>query len=459
VAYVPCNWHECLAALDEGRIDLMPDVALSPEHEGIFDFHRETVIESWSQVYVDRRKPAATWSDPNGRRVALLKGSVQQTTLEQMINGLGYSISIIEANSYEEAFALAAKGSVDAVVTNHFFGSSSYQEYGLQSTPLVFNPVSLYFATDRGAHPDLLEAIDRNLRAMKSEVGSAYYRELASWLERPPRVAVPWYLVWVLGAISGLLALAFLMILVLRRQVRSRTEHLLRANETLRESEEKFRSLFQNHAAVKLITDPDSGTIIDANEAAVAFYGWPAEELRRMRIQDINILSPEQVETAMEQVKAGQSVHFEFRHRLADGSIRDVEVLSSTIEFRGKKLLHSIIHDITEHRKLEVQYRQAQKMEAVGRLAGGVAHDFNNILGVIIGYAELALERVGPGDPLRDDLQEIHSAAERSRNIVRQLLAQVFVHVRLYREHHRAPGRARQRLPLHPQTLLDQGPG
>ncbi|MHB8788331.1 MAG: ATP-binding protein [Desulfobulbaceae bacterium] len=423
VTYVPCNWHECLAALDEGRIDLMPDVALSSERDGTFDFHREAVIESWSQVYVNRRKPAATWSDLNGRRVALLKGSVQQTTLERMINGLGYSISIVEANSYEEAFALAAKGSVDAVVTNHFFGSSSYREYGLQSTALVFNPVSLYFATDRGARPDLLEAIDRNLRAMKSEAGSAYYRELARWLERPPRVAVPRYLVWVLGAISGLLALAFLMILVLRRQVRSRTEHLVQANETLRESEEKFRSLFQNHAAVKLITDPDSGTIIDANEAAVAFYGWPGEQLRRMRIQDINILSPEQVEAETEQVKARPGVHFELRHRLADGSIRDVEVLSSTIAIRGKRLLHSIIHDITEHRKLEEQYRQAQKMEAVGRLAGGVAHDFNNILGVIIGYAELALERVGQGDPLRDDLQEIHTAAERSRNIVQQLLA------------------------------------
>jgi two-component system sensor histidine kinase EvgS len=423
VAYVPCNWHECLAALKEGRIDLMPDVALSPERNETFDFHREAVIESWSQVYVNRRKPAATWSDLDGRRVALLKGSVQQTALVQMINGLGYAISIVETNSYEEAFTLTAKGSADAVAANHFFGSSSYQEYGLKTTPLVFNPVALYFATAHGARPDLLEAIDRNLRAMKSEAGSVYYRELARWLERPPRVAVPRYLAWVLGTINGLLALAFLMILVLRRQVRSKTDHLLRANETLRESEEKFRSLFQNHAAVKLIIDPDSGNIIDANEAAVAFYGWPGEELRRMRIQDINILSPEQVEAAMEQVTARQSLHFEFRHRLADGSIRDVEVLSSKVDIRGKILLHSIIHDITEHRRLEKQYRQAQKMEAVGRLAGGVAHDFNNILGVIIGYAELILEKVGPGDPLREDLKEIHSAAERSRNIVRQLLA------------------------------------
>jgi two-component system cell cycle sensor histidine kinase/response regulator CckA len=82
----------------------------------------------------------------------------------------------------------------------------------------------------------------------------------------------------------------------------------------------------------------------------------------------------------LEKAKAKQCIHFEFRHRLADGSVRDVEVFSSTINIKGKVLIHSIIHDVTKHRKLEEQYRQAQKMEAVGRLAGGVAHDHRGVL-------------------------------------------------------------------------------
>jgi two-component system sensor histidine kinase EvgS len=424
LTYVPCEWSECIAALEEGRLDLMPDVAFSSDRDRKLDFNEEKVIESWSQVYANGKKTVENWSDLNGLRLALLKGSIQQTVLKQMISGFGYEISFVEADSYEEAFDLAARGAADVVVSNHLFGSFYCQEYGLIKTSIVFDPVSLYFATAAGANPDLLVAIDDNLRTSKSEPGSFYYKELACWLEKlPPKGIVPRYIFWIMGGIGSFLVLAFIVILLLRRQVRIKTSNLVRINESLHESEEKFRSLFQNHLAVKFIIDPVSGNIVEANEAAEKFYGWPVEQLRRMRIQDINVLSPEKVEGEMEKAKTRQRTHFEFRHRLADGSVRDVEVFSSRIDIKGKAMLHSIIHDITEHRKLEEQYRQAQKMESVGRLAGGVAHDYNNMLSVILGYTEMALEKVDPSGPLHADLTEILKAAERSTEITRQLLA------------------------------------
>ncbi len=423
LTYVPCEWSEGLAALEEGRIDLMPDVAFSPERARTLDFHEEEVVSSWSELYVRKNTPFRSLSDLNGRRLALLKGSIQQPYVLQMITGFGYTVSIVETHSYEEAFTLVSNGAVDAAVANHFYGDYYYQHYGLAQTAILFNPVSLYFATAHGANHDLLEAIDRDLRLMKSEPGSVYYKELASWMERPPQVMVPRYLFWIIGGIAGSLALAFVVILLLRTQVRIRTRHLVLANETLRESEEKFRRLFQNHLAVKLIIDPADGTIVEANAAATRFYGWPEEQLRRMRMQDIDAVSPEQGQAEMERIRATQGVRFEGRHRLADGSIRDVEVFSSTIEMQGRTFLHSIVHDITEHRKLEEQYRQAQKMEYVGRLAGGVAHDFNNILSVILGYTELALAKVDASEPLYADLREILNAARRSSDITRQLLA------------------------------------
>lgn len=202
------------------------------------------------------------------------------------------------------------------------------------------------------------------------------------------------------------------------------------AAEKLKVSEQNFRNLFLKHSAVKLIIDPDGGEIIDANEAAVRFYGWPVEQLRRMRIQDINTLSPEQVKEEMEKVRKHQRLHFEFQHRLADGSTRDVAVYSSKIDFQGKALLHSIVHDISERKrvvreqeKLREQLTQAQKMESIGQLAGGVAHDYNNMLSVIIGYSELALEQVARNDSIHDNLVEILNAAHRSTDITRQLLA------------------------------------
>jgi PAS domain S-box-containing protein len=107
---------------------------------------------------------------------------------------------------------------------------------------------------------------------------------------------------------------------------------LKQAEETLRESEELFRSLFEHHGAVQLIIDPGSGTIIDANHAAAEFYGWARHKLQQMRVQDINILSPEEIKQEMEKARTSKRVHFEFRHRLADGSIRDVEVFSSATQ-------------------------------------------------------------------------------------------------------------------------------
>lgn len=123
--------------------------------------------------------------------------------------------------------------------------------------------------------------------------------------------------------------------------------------ESLRRNEELFRKLFEDHTAVKLLIDPDTGNIVNANEAAATFYGWSRERLKEMKMQEINTLPPEDIKQAMEEVRAQQRTHFEFRHRRADGSIRDVEVFNSKIDFDNKDLLHAIVHDITDRKLAE----------------------------------------------------------------------------------------------------------
>jgi PAS domain S-box-containing protein len=125
------------------------------------------------------------------------------------------------------------------------------------------------------------------------------------------------------------------------------------AVEKLRDSETMFRNMFERHTAVKLIIDPDTGCIIDANEAAERFYGWSRERLGKMRIQDINTLSPEEIKLKMKKARTFRCDHFEFRHRRADGSTRDVDVFSSKIVIKGKDLLYSIVHDVTERKQAE----------------------------------------------------------------------------------------------------------
>ncbi|MDD5722843.1 MAG: PAS domain S-box protein [Syntrophales bacterium] len=127
----------------------------------------------------------------------------------------------------------------------------------------------------------------------------------------------------------------------------------MRTDAALQESELLFRKVFEDHAAVKLIIDPDTGNIIDVNKAAVVFYGWSSEQLKQMKIQEINTLAPEEVKKEMEKVRAEKRIHFEFRHRRADGSVRDVDVFSSKIKVNKKDLLHSIVYDITARKQAE----------------------------------------------------------------------------------------------------------
>ena len=131
-----------------------------------------------------------------------------------------------------------------------------------------------------------------------------------------------------------------------------------KAEKKLEESETLYRKLFEDHTAVKLMVNPDTGDIIDANKAAGNFYGWSREQLRQMKIQDINTLPPDEIKKEMEKARTRKKVYFEFRHRRADGSIRDVEVFSSKIAVQGKDVLHSIVHDITERRQAEKALRE-----------------------------------------------------------------------------------------------------
>lgn len=164
------------------------------------------------------------------------------------------------------------------------------------------------------------------------------------------------------------------------------TEHhqaamLLRQHaEALRESEARYHSLFDNSHAAMLLIDSDGGAIVAANPAAAAFYGWTQEQLQGMRIDQINDLPPAEVAAEMQRAQAQQRNSFEFRHRLADGQVRDVEVFSSPVQIGGRAVLYSIVHDISgrkqaARRLAESEARREAEMSAAleaqqqGRLA------------------------------------------------------------------------------------------
>jgi diguanylate cyclase (GGDEF)-like protein/PAS domain S-box-containing protein len=138
-----------------------------------------------------------------------------------------------------------------------------------------------------------------------------------------------------------------------------------RKDDALRDSERRYRQMFENTRAVQLIIDPDSGEIVDANAAACEYYGYTRDEMRTLRIWDINVRGEEGVRTDLAHAKNQRVNLFHFRHMRANGDIRDVEVHSGPIEVGGRKLLYSIISDVTERRRAEHALQQSEEKHRI----------------------------------------------------------------------------------------------
>ncbi|MCF8167313.1 MAG: PAS domain S-box protein [Rhodoferax sp.] len=135
---------------------------------------------------------------------------------------------------------------------------------------------------------------------------------------------------------------------------------LVQREATLRQSEGRFRHFFEKNCSVLLLIDPEAGAIINANLAAVTFYGFPQDQLIGMPIKQINTLDPEQIALEMQHALQEQRNYFNFCHRLANGLVRDVEVYSTPVEMDNRVLLFSIVHDISERKGLQETLKESE---------------------------------------------------------------------------------------------------
>ena len=183
-----------------------------------------------------------------------------------------------------------------------------------------------------------------------------------------------------------------------------------------------YRGIFEHSPIPTWVVDIETLRFLVVNDAAVSRYGYSREEFLQMTVADIR--PPEDVARLKERMASPERARDElWRHRTKDGTELQVGITSQHFEMRGRKCAVVHVHDLTQQKRLEAQFLEAQKLEAVGRLAGSVAHDFNNLLSVIVGYAALAKESMAPGSALRGDIEEIEKASQRATALTGQLLA------------------------------------
>lgn len=345
---VRCEWQACLQAVQDGHIDLMPDVALTPERLPLYQFGREPALHSWSQVYQRADLKVESILDLQGKRVAHLSGAVQQSFFANMVSGFHVAVSWVPTASLAEAFQAVADRQADVVLANHTYGAWMANTYKLTPTTIMFQPSQLYFVSGQQGNAALLAAIDEQLLAWKKDPGSFYFRNLNRWGGQAPDVVWPAYLRWVLIAATALLVLALAGNYWLRQQVAQKTR-------SLKASEERLNLILDGVDSAIYIKGPDLryqyanrkacealGTTAEAVVGALDEHFMSAETAEQLHLNDLKVL------------REGMRVSAEEVHRGVDGSTRRVW-LSVKLPLRDAAgriyALCGISTDITEQRK------------------------------------------------------------------------------------------------------------
>lgn len=197
------------------------------------------------------------------------------------------------------------------------------------------------------------------------------------------------------------------------------------AEEDLRKSKERFAKAFRSSPLATTISTVNEGRYLDVNDAFLQLLNFQRNEVVGRTAVEVGLwVKPEERSRMLQGLWASGTVKgLPTSIRTASGKIREVNVSAELIELDGLTCVLAITQDVTETKQLEEQVRQAQKMEAIGRLAGGVAHDFNNVLSVVMGYSDLSLEHLEPSHPAARNLSQIKTAAKGAAALTRQLLA------------------------------------
>jgi|GEM_PF-3560448 len=400
---VPCEWERCLRLLEDGDIDLMPDVAYNESRAERFDFPRVPALPSWSQLY---RRPGVTLQsvlDLEGKRVVVLEGSVQQEHLAGLLSSFGLHAELVPVKSFDEAFGMVAAGEADAVAANRYSGDGAASRHGLSATSLVFLPSKLYFATDKGRNTDLLAAIDARLDAWQADTGSVYFQTLARWGQQATQPRVPTAFWWGLAGALGLLALALGFLTLLRREVARQTL-------ALRDSEQRFRNLAEN--SVDWIWALDlNGRHTYSNPGTAAILGYRTEDF--LALDPRTLVHPEDLalfeatNAAARARRTGwRNVVIRWRHK--DGAYRVLEsnatpVLDAQGELQG---FQGVDRDITERVQGEQErQRLASILEATSDIVGMADPEGRLIYLNGPGRAVLG---IGPAESLPEVIANVH---------------------------------------------------
>lgn len=344
------SWTQALEKLQSGEVHALMGMLIPPfpDPEKRFTIPHNVLSHS---IFSHRKNPFNNLEELHGKRVIVRSGGrMHEYMLETK---LSENLTIVE--TAREALILLDQGNHDAALLENYQGLHFIRQLNLRNIRMRDSGIERhpYAMTVHHENANLLALLNAGLSQVKLK--GEYDRLYEKWFGVfQTDFLLRHYIEWiVLGGIFiiGLIAFAVL----LRYRVHRTTLHL-------QESEARYKSIFHNQHTVMLLIDPESGEILDANPAAEKFYGWSQSQLTSMKISQINTLSTEEIREKMKNAEGFRENQFFFPHRLANGQVRIVQVESGSIVLQKKRLLFSIIHDVTEQEKAQKEVKSWQNL-------------------------------------------------------------------------------------------------
>ncbi len=221
--FVPCSWSECLEVLKRGENDIQVIIAKTPEREIDYDFTNQSLYSLWAQVFIHPHADIESWTDLKGKNVAVYKDDLFSETFKKLIRGFDIKCNLLEVEDYQSMLNLLKEHKADAGVFVQTFAEPYAISGIVRRTPIMFNPVPIYYAFPKGKVPELVTAIDRHMKMLKEDKDSIYYSSLENIFVAEKSWKIPDWMKWTLAVATSLMLLFLFVSMVLRRQVNAKT--------------------------------------------------------------------------------------------------------------------------------------------------------------------------------------------------------------------------------------------
>jgi two-component system cell cycle sensor histidine kinase/response regulator CckA len=433
--YVPGHFSELYDELKAGTIDLLPALAYVEEREQFVDYTYETVMANWAELYVPDGASLTSLIELEGKKIGVKQGDIHFQVLKDMTENFNISCRFLETDEYTTVFEMLHANFVDVGVVNRLYGNENKASYRIKATPVIFNPIEMRYAVSEGKNEQIIAKIDSYLTSFKMDEKSIYYRSVNRWFVVSGQDSLPQWIFYLFYGVVGTVSLLLGATVLFRYQVKKRTMELTKSNEQLEaQVEERQRAEEELRKYARIVeASSDAMALIDLDHRHVLYNSEyrnivtvSGVRIDGMSVKDVfgEEFFKDELESAVSLCLEGRIVDLQVKPQPNPVLNRYLNItLSPYLADSGE--IHGYvvdIRDVTPHVELQNRLKNAQKMEAIGLLAGGVAHDLNNILSGIVSYPDMLLIDRSPDDPMTVPLNIIKKSGERAAAIVQDLL-------------------------------------